>query len=287
MILRAFPALFILGICAASGRADEFTDSLARLEKTTGGRIGVAVLNSADGQLRGYRQDERFAMASTFKVLLAGAVLARVDDGRERLDRMISYGEPDILSYAPVTKVHLTEGRLPVGDLCAATVEMSDNTAANLLLASLGGPQTITDFLRSLGDNKTRLDRNEPTLNSNLPGDERDTTTPAAMTATLRKLLLGDALSAGSRQQLTEWMIQCQTGAAKLRAGLPADWKIGDKTGSGKNGASNDVAIIWPLDRPPVFVAVYTSGLAGTPEEQSAVVADAGHIIAAGLSESR
>lgn len=280
MTLRALPAILFLASTILPAPADDFTDAVAELEQTTGGHIGVAVLDSATGAIRSYRPNERFAMASTFKALLAGAILARVDSGDEQLDRPISYAESDLLSYAPITKKNLPAGRLTVGELCAAAVELSDNTAANLLLETIGGPAALTAYLRSLDDATTRLDRNEPTLNTNLPGDERDTTTPAAMANTLNKLLLGGALSTPSRKQLNQWMIACQTGAAKLRAGLPPGWKVGDKTGSGENGASNDIAIIWPPNQPPIIVAAYTSGLSGPSEDQSAIVAEVGRIVA-------
>jgi beta-lactamase class A len=266
---------------ATAGAAGDFAARMAALEAGAGGRLGVAVWNSAEDARSGYRASERFAMCSTFKALLAAAVLARVDAGRESLEREVAYGPADLLDYAPVTKAHVAEGHMTVGALCAAAVELSDNSAANLLLASLGGPKGLTDFLRGQGDAVTRLDRTEPTLNSNEPADPRDTTTPRAMVGTLRKLLLGDGLTPRSREQLLAWMRGCQTGAGKLRAGLPAGWKIGEKTGGGAHGANNDVAILWPPPAGgPILVAVYTSGMKGDAAARNAVIAQVGRAVA-------
>lgn len=256
-----------------------FGQAIATLESRHGGRLGVAVLDTATGRESGYRMQERFAMCSTHKVLLVAAVLSRVDAGSERLERRVDYGAGDLLDYAPVTRSHVGEGAMTVAALAAAAIQYSDNTAANLLLAGVGGPRGLTRYLRSLDDHVTRIDRNEPSLNTNLPGDVRDTTTPAAMVATMDKLLVGDALSAASRQQLQQWLAGNTTGDAKLRAGLDPAWKIGDKTGSGGRGASSDVAIVWPPGRPPLLVAVYYSGSVGSRARQSAVIAEVGRII--------
>jgi beta-lactamase class A len=232
------------------------TDGFALLEQRVGGRLGVAALDTASGARLGHRAGERFPMCSTFKLLAVGAVLGRVDRNRERLDRLIAYGEADLLDYAPVTRAHVKEGGLPLGDLCKAAIELSDNTAANLILRQIGGPAAVTAFARSLGDNVTRLDRNEPTLNTAIPGDPRDTTTPAAMLADLRALSLGGVLSPGSRERLTGWLVGCQTGKTRLRAGFPAGWRVGDKTGTGVNGTANDVAVAWAPGG-PILVACY------------------------------
>lgn len=283
-----YSLLIVLTIVSlAHGEPSSFAQALANLEKENGGRLGVAALNTADGQWLEYRASERFALASTFKVLLAAAVLSRVDAGQESLSRMVPFDASDLLSYAPVTSKQVTEGGMSVSALCAAAIEMSDNTAANLLLKSLGGPEAVTKFVRSLDDEVTRLDRNEPSLNSNLPGDERDTTTPKAMTATLQKLLVGNALTVQSRKQLADWMIACLTGDAKLRAGLDPSWKVGDKTGSGENGASNDVAIVWPADGAPFLIAVYYTGASGGAEKKNSVIEKVGRAVAATFHPSR
>ena len=253
---------------------------LAAIEARTGGRLGVAVLDTGSGRRIEYRAHERFAMCSTFKLLLAGAVLVRVDAGNESLDRRVAYGPADLLEYAPVAKEHVARGSLPVSALCAAAVEVSDNTAANLLLVTLGGPEGLTRYARSLGDEATRLDRMEPELNANAPGDPRDSTTPAAMLTSLSRLLVGDALTATSRARLETWLVKSRTGAARLRAGLPPTWRAGDKTGTCNNGATNDVAIAWPPGRPPVLAAAYFTGSTAPLAEREAALAEVGGVIA-------
>jgi beta-lactamase class A len=248
-------AATVLAVAPASAAADGF----ALLEQRVGGRLGVAALDTASGARLGHRAGERFPMCSTFKMLAVGAVLGRVDRGQEHLDRFIAYGEADLLEYAPVTRAHVQDGGLPLGELCQAAVELSDNTAANLILSQLGGPAAVTAFARSLGDNVTRLDRNEPTLNTDIPGDPRDTTAPLAMLADLRALSLGGVLSPASRERLNGWLSDCKTGLTKLRAGFPAGWRVGDKTGNGVNGTSNDVAVAWAPGG-PILVACYLTG---------------------------
>jgi beta-lactamase class A len=230
--------------------------------------------------------NERFAMCSTFKLLLAATVLARVDAGKESLDRRVPYDTSDLLSYAPITRRHASEGGMSVGSLCAAAIQYSDNTAANLLLSTVGGPRGVTHWLRSQGDEITRLDRTEPDLNTNIPDDPRDTTTPAAMVATMRKLLSGNALSPTSRKQLVRWLIGNTTGGARLRAGLDPAWIIGDKTGTGDRGAANDVAVIWPKKgAAPWFVAVFVSTPNARPAERDAEIAEVGHIVSRAIAE--
>ncbi len=186
---------------------------------------------------------------------VVAGVLSRVEEGLLSRHQRVLYSTADLLEYAPFAREHLAEGGLPVADLCAAAIEVSDNTAANLLLSLIGGPPGATDYLRSLGDPVTRLDRTEPSLNSNIVDDERDTTTPDAMITTMTRIFVGDALSAGARARLTNWMKNCRTGLSRLRAGLPPDWIAGDKTGTGRNGAANDNAILWPPGRAPIMVA--------------------------------
>ncbi|MGY3038964.1 beta-lactamase class A [Rhodanobacter sp. TND4EL1] len=263
----------VRGVDAAAGR-------LAALERKYGGRLGVSMLDTGSGQQAGHRTDERFLMCSTFKLLAVATVLGRVDKGREQLDRRITYGKEVLLAWAPVTSRHVGADGMTVGELCEAAITMSDNTAANLLLASLGGPAVVTAFVRTLGDPLTRLDRIEPELNVGGPGDLRDTTTPAAMLGDMRALLLGDALAAVSRQRLIGWLRACSTGLDKLRGGLPAGWDAGDKTGSGAQGESNDVAILWPPRRAPMLVTAYYAP--ATPDKATSVrvLAEVGRITA-------
>lgn len=265
-------------------RAAEAEPDWGAIERRLDGRLGISAATE-DRVLSAYRADERFPMCSTFKVLAVAAVLARVDAGRETLDRIIAYGPGDLLSYAPVTRAALEagagRGQMRVSDLCSAAIVWSDNTAANLLLASLGGPEALTAWLRGTGDPVTRLDRTEPTLNTALPGDPRDTTTPGAMRATLGRILLGTVLSSASRGRLDAWMGACETGRKRLRAGLPSDWIAGDKTGSGDNGSVNDVAILRPPGHAPVLVAVYLTGSTASAETIAAAYAEIGRIVAA------
>jgi beta-lactamase class A len=265
---------------AASEPADALTEKLARLEADSGGRLGVGMLDTATGQLTGHRLDERFPMCSTFKVLAAGAVLARVDRNQESLDRRVRYASSDLVTYSPVTEKHVGDG-MTVAEICEAAITRSDNTAGNLMLASFGGPPALTAFARSLGDTVTRLDRIETELNEAAPGDPRDTTTPQAMANDLRALTLGDALSSSSRAQLIAWLRANTTGNARLRAGVPADWTVGDKTGTGERGTANDVAVLWPPNRAPLIVTVYLTGATVSRDKQSAIIAAAGAAVTA------
>lgn len=269
-------------LAALSGMAAPRTEAFAELEKKIGGRIGVHAYNPATGRTLSRRADERFPMCSTFKVLLAGAILARVQAGQERLDRRIAYGQADMVSHAPVTAAHLAEGALPVERLCQAVVEVSDNPAANLLLKSMGGPEAFTAFLRRLGDETTRLDRYELELNIWTPGEERDTTTPRAMARTLHALLTGPTLSQENRARLAGWMIDSPTGRQRLRARLPAGWRAGDKTGTftGDLPSCNDVAVFWPPSGPAIYVAAYLSGFKATLAEAEQALAEIGAQVA-------
>jgi beta-lactamase class A len=249
-------------------------DRLRAIEATLGGRLGVAALDTGDGRRVVYRDQERFPMCSTFKTLLAAQVLSRVDTGQEHLDRVIPYGVTDLLDYAPVTRAHVAGGGMTVDALTAAAVEQSDNTAANLLLATLGGPAGFTQYVRSIGDSVTRLDRIEPALNSAEPGDDRDTTTPAAMLKDMQVVLLDMALTRPSRDRLVSWLVGGTTGNTKLRAGLPAGWRVGDKTGTGAHGSNNDIALAWPPSGAPVVIAAYSVGSTATEAARDAALAE-------------
>jgi beta-lactamase class A len=253
---------------------------LAEIEAREGGRLGVFVRDTGAGATIEHRADERFPMCSTFKLLTAAAALKRVDEGAERLDRTIAYGPNDLLEYAPIAKAHVAEGGMTLADLCAAAIDWSDNTAANLVLQAIGGPPGFTQFARSLGDKVTRLDRNEPTLNEATPGDERDTTSPRAMAADMQKVLLGDALSDQSRRQLEAWLIDDKVGDKRVRAGLPHSWRIGDKTGSGDHGTANTIAIIRPPDQAPILAAVYYTESSAPMDARNAIHKEIGSLIA-------
>lgn len=268
-----------------AGRFAEAGAALARIAGDLGGRAGIAVLDTGGGPALLHDAEGTFPLCSTFKLPLAAAILARVEAGRERLDRRLAYGEADLDTYAPVTTRALRAGgpeagTMSVEALCAAALVWSDNTAANLLLGALGGPAALTDFCRDLGDPVTRLDRTEPDLNSAVPGDPRDTTRPAAMAATVGKILLGPSLSEAGRARLEGWMTASRTGTKRLRAGLPADWGIGDKTGSGAYGTANVVAFLRPPARAPLVAAVYITGSDATSEARDAAHAAIGRVIA-------
>ena len=237
---------------------DPLQEAIARIEAESGGRLGVALHDTGTGRRFAYRGNERFAMCSTFKLLLAGAVLARVQQRAERLDRRLPIHGSDAIGHAPFTTKRIG-GTATVAELCRAMVVESDNGAANLMLATIGGPAALTRFLRHTGDTVTRLDRTEPSLNEATPGDPRDTTTPLAMLGSAERLWLGLVLAPANRAQLTNWAIECRTGLERLRAGLPTGWRAGDKTGTGDRGTYNDVAIFWPPQRKPVLVTSYLS----------------------------
>ncbi len=228
---------------------------LADLEREYGARLGVYALATGTGATVVHRADERFAFCSTFKTLAAGAVLDR--RRLARLDERVPYTRDDLVAYSPITERHTGTG-MTVRGLCDAAVRYSDNTAANLLLRDLGGPRALTAHLRGLGDSVSRLDHVEPELNANPPGDPRDTTTPRAVAAGYRALVLGDALPAAERALLTDWLVHNTTGDQRIRAGVPRGWRTGDKTGTGEWGRANDVAVLWPDRGAPLVLAVLT-----------------------------
>jgi beta-lactamase class A len=252
---------------------------LAALENQHGGRLGVAMLDTGSGTRVGYRDDERFLMCSTFKLLLAAAVLARVDRGQEHLDQRLTFGKDALLEYAPITSKHVGPPGMTLAELCQAAVAVSDNTAANVLMAHLGGPSVVTAYARQLGDAITRLDHIEPELNRPSADAASDTTTPNAMLANLQKLTLGHVLSDASRKQLIEWLCQTSTGKHLLRAGVPSDWRVGEKTGSGSS-QRNDVAIMWPPNRQALLITAYYTNAQMDDDQRASVLAAVGRIVA-------
>lgn len=282
----AIPAL-LAGLVApaalhAARRVRGATDApdFAALERRVAGRLGVAVLDVATERRLAYRADERFPMCSTFKWLLGAQILVRAATDEDLLRRVVPYGSQDLMDYAPVTRAHASDGGMSVSDLAAAAIEYSDNTAANLLLQLVGGPASLTGFLRQLGDDVTRLDRIEPELNSAVPGDPRDTTTPDSMLSLMHQLLVGEGLGRTSRDQLITWLVGSTTGAEKLRAGLPPGWRVGDKTGMGAHGSTNDVAIVWVTERRPVLIAAYLTESAASAADRNNVLARVGSAVA-------
>jgi beta-lactamase class A len=279
--------LGLLGAAIASRAAladdDALAASFAGIEIRLGARLGVAIHDTASGRRWTHRADERFPLCSTFKVLASAALLAKIDAGRDRLDRRVVLAAAALVAYSPVTKERVGGNGMTLAELCAAAIAHSDNTAGNAILAAIGGPKGVTDFARRLGDPATRLDRWETELNQAAPGDPRDTTTPAAMAADLEALVLGQTLKPASRDQLVAWMLANTTGDAKLRAGLPPDWRIGDKTGGGGHGAMADIAAIWPPGRKPVFVAIYLADTTASFDDRNAAIADLARALATAL----
>lgn len=296
MSRRLFPqALVLLLVTAAAAAVPQSVPSsanerpagedalsaaaLTAVEERIGGRVGVALVG-ADGTLRrDHRGDERFAMCSTFKLALSAAVLEEVAAGRMSLDDDVPFGEGDLLDYAPVAREHVAAGRMTVGELAEAISTLSDNTAANLLLAKIGGPAALTAFFRRHGDELSRLDRTEPALNENASGDERDTTTPRAMAGLVRRLVLGGALGDAAREQLAAWAVANRTGDNRIRAGIPDGWRVGDKTGT-CGTAYNDVAIVWPPEREPFVLAVYVDRPTAEAKQVEAAIAEIGRLAA-------
>ncbi len=265
------------------GRFEKLPPAIAQLEKTNGGRLGVAVLDTATGEHSDYRANERFPMCSTFKFLLASAVLQRVDGHQEALNRSVAIPSKPLLSNSPLTDPN-AGGTMTISALCHAALTRSDNTAANLLLETIGGPDGITRFARFLGDTVTRLDRTETSLNESLAGDPRDTTSPMAMAGDLKSVLLGDVLTRTSRNQLTSWMEASLTGLERLRAKLPTSWRAADKTGGNGEDTSNDIAVIWPTGRPPIIVAAYITQCIGAESKRAAMLAEIGELVERSIS---
>lgn len=255
---------------------------LAALEQRSGGRLGVALIDTADGSQILYRGDERFAMCSTSKVMAAAAVLKQSESQHDLLNQRIEIKKGDLTNYNPIAEKHVG-GSMSLSELSAAALQYSDNVAMNKLIAQLGGPQGVTAFARKIGDETFRLDRTEPTLNTAIPGDPRDTTSPRAMAQTLRNLTLGKALGDAQRAQLVTWMKGNTTGTASIQAGLPASWVVGDKTGSGDYGTTNDIAVIWPKDRAPLVLVTYFTQPQPEAESRRDVLASAVKIVTEGL----
>jgi beta-lactamase class A TEM len=248
-------------------------NKVKEVEKQLNALVGYVEMDMSSGRVLGsYRSEERFPMMSTFKVLLCAAVLSRVDSGQEQLGRRIQFSSRDIVEYSPVTEKHIADG-MTVGELCSATITISDNTAANLLLSTIGGPEELTVFLRKIGDQNTRLDRWETELNTAFPADERDTTTPISMAQTLRHLLVGDVLTANSAKQLTNWMEADKVAGPLLRSVLPVGWFIADKTGAGERGSRGIIAALGPDGKPSRIVVIYLMGSHATMDEHNKQIA--------------
>ncbi|WP_328923817.1 class A beta-lactamase [Streptomyces sp. NBC_00190] len=271
---------------AGSGR-EKVTRQLRILEREHSARLGVFARNTATGRTVLYRADERFPMCSVFKTLAVAAVLRDLDQDGEYLAKRVHYTQQDVTNsgYGPVTGLpeNLAHG-MTVSQLCAATICKSDNAAANLLLRELGGPRAVTRFCRSVGDVITRLDRWEPDLNSAEPDRLTDTTSPRAIGGTYQRLALGDALAPRDRELLTGWLLANTTSTERFRAGLPADWTLADKTGSGKYGTTNDAGITWPPQGAPIVMVVLTTKSQPDATADNPLVARTAELLATALA---
>jgi beta-lactamase class A len=288
-LLAGVMSAAVASTIASDARAASAESTLKRIRERVGGRLGVHALDSQSGKRWGIDEKSRYAMASTFKLPLAAALLWQVDRNAFTLDHTLVIEAKDLLPNSPAVDAKLAAGAdaMTVRDLCIAAVTQSDNAAANVLLDGIGGPSALTTFFRSLGDETTRLDRREPALNQNVPGDPRDTTSPRAMVDSLLKIFTQDVLSIPSRALLIDWMIASRTGMDRVRAGLPKSWNPGDKTGTGENGAFNDLVIAYPPKRRPIFVAVYMSESKLPPKELAAAHAEIGTLIAKVFAETK
>lgn len=263
---------------AASAVLADAQARLAALEQAAGGRLGVGAIDCGNGRRLGYRADQRFPMCSTFKAIAAAAILAHGTNVPGWLDQRVRYTKADLVSYSPITEQHVDDG-MSIGALCAATIQYSDNAAANLLMKLIGGPGGVTGFARSVGDTVFRLDRWETELNTAIPGDPRDTTTPQAMATLLRRVALDDGLAPAQRDQLQDWMRGNTTGDTRIRAGVPAGWAVADKTGTGAYGSSNDIGIVFPPNGAPLVLALYYTQADPQAKANSEILAAATKIV--------
>ncbi|WP_241292922.1 PEN family class A beta-lactamase, Bcc-type [Burkholderia stabilis] len=286
LLLAAAAAPLVLTVTACASQRAAALDvahpaaaALADLERDAGGRLGVCAIDTASGRSVEHRPNERFPFCSTFKAMLSAAVLAQSVERPGLLQQRVTYSKADLVNYSPVTEKHVDTG-MTVAAMCEAAIQYSDNSAANLLMKLLGGPSAVTAYARSIGDDAFRLDRWETELNTALPGDLRDTTTPAAMAASMRVLTLGDALPAAQRAQLVTWLRGNKVGDKRIRAGVPAGWKVGDKTGTGDYGTTNDAGVIWPASGAPIVLVVYYTQAQADARSKDDVIASAARIVA-------
>lgn len=288
--LLAVAATPFAGACLPAGASDQkitrsvMQEEMARLEASAQGRIGLSAINTADGRRVQYRAEERFPVCSTFKAIAVAAILEKSTADSRLLQQRITYSKEDVekSGYGPITEKHLADG-MTVAELCAATIQYSDNAAVNLLMKELGGPAAVTTYARSIGDNTFRLDRWEPELNSAIPGDLRDTSTPAAMEKTLQRLALGDALALPQRAQLVAWLKGNTTGGKRMLAGVPKGWIVGDKTGTGSYGTTNDIGVLWPKTGAPIVAAIYFTQHEKNASPRDDVIASATRILISAL----
>lgn len=259
---------------------NSLVEAVTEAETELGARIGLAVHDLETDQRWEYKSNERFPLSSTFKTLACANVLQRVDLGKENINRVVRFSKSNLVEYSPVTENRVGRKGMSLSELCQATLSTSDNSAANFILQAIGGPKALTKFLRSIGDDTTRLDRWETELNKAVPGDKRDTTTPTAMVTTLEKLLIDETLSTESRQQLQSWLKGNKVGDALFRKGVPSDWIVADRTGAGGYGSRAISAVMWPPNRQPIVAALYITETDASFDERNAIIARIGEEIA-------
>ncbi|NIF22250.1 class A beta-lactamase [Pantoea sp. Acro-835] len=247
---------FVVSGVHAESRSEKIQQQLHQLETQSGGRLGVVLIDSADNTQIRYRANERFPMCSTSKVMAVAALLQQSEKNSAVLQQRLAINASDLVNYNPITEKQVGSS-MTLAELSAAALQYSDNAAMNLILDHLGGPAKVTAFAKEMGDSDFRLDRKEPELNSAIPGDPRDTTTPLSMAHSLQKLTLGKALAAPQREQLVQWMKGNTTGRQSIAAGLPSGWKVGDKTGSCDYGGTNDIAVIWREKGAPLILTTF------------------------------
>lgn len=279
---KSLCSLLLCGAFAASAATIDSASltAIARLQEAKlNARIGIAVIDTATGNTVSYRGNERFPLNSTHKALLCGALLSKVDKGELALSDTTQFSKAALVEYSPVTSQFVAPKSMSWQQLCSAAVSHSDNSAANLVTRKLGGPAAVTRFLAETGDSVTRIDRNEPELNSAIPGDKRDTTTPVAVSQTLQKLVLGNVLTPQSRTQLAQWLREDKVADALLRSVLPAGWSIGDKTGAGANGSRSIISVVWPKNGKPLIVSIYITQTQATLSQSNDAIARLGKTI--------
>lgn len=277
LLTKSFPGILVSGCVLpfqALAQADSFITAVIGVERQLEARLGVEVLDIESKRKWAYQADQRFPMCSTFKVIASAAFLAKVDSGEDSLSRKVVIDDSDLVSYSPMTITRIGDAGMSMSEICEAALTLSDNTAGNIILESIGGPSGVTQFARDIGDETFRLDRWETELNEAVIGDLRDTTSPAAMTETLQKLLFGNVLSEASKSLLQSWLTDNKTGDAKLRAGLPSAWTVGDKTGGGNNGTMADVAFILVPNRKPIIVSIYMTETTASFDDRNAGIAN-------------
>ena len=257
-ILLLIFLFFLTGSAYASNQQSLLQRKIKHIENTYGGKIGLYAINTANNKIISFNANKRFPFCSTSKVMTVAAILLKSSKKPSFLQKIIYFKKAAILKsgYAPITKNNIKNG-MSVEALCAACIRYSDNTAANILMRMLGGPQAVTKFARRIGDDKFNLNRYEPQLNSAIPGDKRDTSTPKAMAKSLQKLILGHILPPKQHSLLEHWLITNTTGNNRIRAGAPKNWLVGDKTGTGQYGTTNDIAILWPPNYAPIVLSIY------------------------------